>query len=78
MVRQLHARRYASRRLPGGDPWRRYERPGVRGYEEAALHLLDCGVTPAPNRDGLRAMWRRDEHSRQAAVFIAQAWELVA
>lgn len=73
-VAGLRRRRAACR---GTDPWR-YPPPGVRGYEEAALHLLGNGLTPAPNRDGLTAMWRRGGHSRQAAEFVAEAWGLVS
>jgi hypothetical protein len=82
-VSQLRARRATSWRLPvldhsgRSDPWH-YEPPGERGYPQAALHLLELGLTPAPNREGLRLLWRRGGHSRQAAEFIAQAWELVA
>jgi hypothetical protein len=48
------------------------------GYADAALHLLECGLLPAPNLDGLRLMWKAGGYSRQSAEFIAQAWELVA
>ena len=37
------------------DPW--HYAPPSDGYEQAALHLLECGLLPAPDRDGLRAMW---------------------
>jgi hypothetical protein len=49
-----------------------------KGYEDAALHLLDHGLMPAANLEGLRLMWRRGGHSRQAAAVIAQAWDLAA
>jgi hypothetical protein len=78
MARRL--RRAASWRLPelGGrsDPW--WHEPPTAGYEAAAVHLLDHGLLPAPDRDGLRQMWRRGAHHRQAAVRVAQAWEFVA
>jgi hypothetical protein len=82
ICRQLRARRAASYRLPvlecgRSDPWH-YRPPGAAGYEDAALHLLELGLTPAPNRDGLMAIWRRGGHSRQAAEFIADAWELAS
>jgi hypothetical protein len=72
-------RRAASRRLEAldcgrSDPW--WYEPTTVGYEAAALHLLEHGLTPAPNREGLQAMWRRGGHCRQAAEFIAEAWEL--
>jgi hypothetical protein len=54
------------------DPWW-HPPPGSRGYPEAALHLLEHGLMPAPNREGLEAM--RD---RKAAQRIAQAWGLAA
>jgi hypothetical protein len=77
--RQLRRRRAASRRLPvlesgNADPWH-YE-PPTAGYEAAAAHLLGCGLLPAPNREGLRLMWSRGSHSRQAAELIAERWEL--
>jgi hypothetical protein len=48
------------------------------GYADAALHLLECGLLPAPNLDGLRRMWKAGGYSGQAAEIIAQAWDLVA
>jgi hypothetical protein len=73
----LGRRREASYRLPvlrsgRSDPWW-YQPPGPRGYEQAALHLFERGLLPAPNREGLKAMC-----DRQAAEHIAQAWGLVA
>lgn len=73
----LGRRRAASYRLPvlesgRSDPWW-CEPPGPRGYEQAALHLLERGLLPAANREGLQVM--RD---RQAAQRIAQAWGLAA
>jgi hypothetical protein len=70
-------RRAASNGLPPlacgrRDPWS-YDPPGQRGYEQAALHLWERGLLPAPNREGLEAM--RDQDTAQR---IAQAWELVA
>ena len=72
-------RRDAARRLPPlstgrADPWR-YE-PPTAGYEDAAAYLLAAGLTPAPDIDGLRAMWRRGSHHRRDAARIAQAWEV--
>lgn len=73
----LRRRRAASYRLPPlasgrRDPWF-YDPPGQRGYEAAALHLLEHGLMPAANREGLQTM-----HDRQAAQLITDAWELVA
>jgi hypothetical protein len=55
-----------------------YESPCLRGYPEAAAHLLDLGLTPAPNVPALRSMWKAGGHARQCALIIAAAWELVA
>ena len=73
----LRRRRSAADKLPPlacgrRDKWS-YPPPGQRGYEQAALHLLERGLLPAANREGLQVM--RD---RQAAEFIAEAWGLVA
>src|ERR1700731_1529255 len=81
-VDTLRRRRLASQRsVPLGcgcrDPWW-YEPPGECGYEQAALHLLDCRLLPAVNREGLRVMHRQGGASRNAAQRIAQAWELAA
>jgi hypothetical protein len=73
-ARQARCRRAASWRIVGGDPWR-YGSP-TAGYEAAADHLLELGLTLAPNRDGLRLMWKRSRHHRRAAARIAVAWEL--
>jgi hypothetical protein len=86
----LTRRRAASRRLPvlecgRADPWYYESANGVRqfpleltdGYVAAAHHLLDLGLTPAPNLEGLRQMWRRGSCHRRDAARIAQAWELV-
>lgn len=51
---------------------------GERGYAAAAHHLIELGLTPAPNRDGLRRMWRRGGCHRRAATLVAQAWELAS
>jgi hypothetical protein len=73
-------RRAASQRLPvldcrRSDPW--WHEPPTAGYEDAAAHLLERGLTPAPDRDGLRRMWRSG-NSRRMAGLIAQRWELVS
>lgn len=69
---QLRARREASYR---SDPWL-YEPPGARGYEDAAMHLLEQGLLPAAHREGLQMMWKRGGACRQAAELIADAWGL--
>ncbi|WP_131805950.1 hypothetical protein [Mycobacterium alsense] len=58
------------------DPWH-WPPPGTRGYLQAALHLLDSGLLPTPNREGLRLMHHQGGEARKAALHIAQAWELV-
>lgn len=73
--RQVRRRQAAAWRLPGGDPWK-YPPPGVRGYEDAASHLLELGLTPAPNLPALQAMWRADKESPVVAL-IVERWELV-
>jgi hypothetical protein len=77
-VAALHARRAASCRLPvlgdgRADPWW-YQPPGERGYEQAALHLLERDLLPAADREGLRGMHRSGGASRKTAQRIAQAW----
>ena len=78
-TQELPRRRAASRRLPvldcrRSDPW--YYQPPVAGYPDAAAHLLELGLTPAPDIEGLRQMWRRGSCHRRDAARIAQAWEL--
>jgi len=62
--------------LPSGkaDPWT-YE-PPTSGYEQAAEHLLELGLTPAPNLEGLRVMRNRGGHQRRAAETISERWGL--
>jgi hypothetical protein len=79
--RNLTRRRAASQRLPAldcgrSDAW--YYEPPTAGYELAAAHLLEHGLTPAPDVDGLRAMWRRGGCHRRAAGLIAQRWEMAS
>jgi hypothetical protein len=69
----LRRRRAASQRLPGGDPWR-YE-PPVAGYEDAAVHLLELGLTPGLCLPALRRMWRSGSESRRVAQTISERWE---
>ena len=61
--------------MVGRDPWW-YPPPGERGYTEAAEHLLELGLTPAPDLDGLRVMLRRGGHHRRNAEIIAERWGL--
>jgi hypothetical protein len=57
------------------DPW--WHEPPTAGYEIAAAHLLECGLTPAPDIDGLRQMWRSGNGRRMAGL-IAERWELAS
>jgi hypothetical protein len=75
-------RRAASRRVPPlscgcADPWPcRCAEPPLAAYPAAAMYLLSLGLTPSPDRDGLRAMWRAGAESRRAAGRIATVWGL--
>jgi hypothetical protein len=73
VVGQLRARRAASWRIPGGDPW--FYEPPAAGYELAAEHLIDHGLLPAPNLSAMRSMWRAGGQSQRTARFIAERWE---
>ena len=82
IVQELHRRRAASRRLPvlecrRSDPWH-YQEPGERSYPAAAHHLLELGLTPAPNLLALRSMWKAGGDSRYQADIIVKTWELEA
>jgi hypothetical protein len=71
-------RRRASWRLPvlqcgRSDPWW-WPEMDERGFAAAANHLIELGLTPAPHRDGLRALRRQGGRSRQAAELIADRW----
>ena len=77
----LRRRRAASRRLPvlddgHADPW--CYPPPQRGYEAAAAHLLAYGLTPAPNLDAMRRMWRCGGEARRIARAVAERWETAA
>jgi len=80
IARHLRARRTASWRLPvhdcgrRSDPW--WYEPPTAGYEKAAAHLIELGLTPAPNRGGLHRMWRRGGYQRRDAELVAARWEL--
>lgn len=87
----LHRRREAAADLRPmlcgcRDPWpcRHYEEPVsitdqfVDGYRDACEHLLAEGLTPAPNVDALRVMWRRGGQEQRLAMRITELWEGVA
>lgn len=80
-ARQARRRRAASWRLPElassrSDPWH-YEPPAA-SYEAAAAHLLELGLTPAPNLPALRAMWKTRGEGQRAAWAICERWDLIA
>lgn len=75
-------RSYASARMAPldsgrADPWH-YDDEPVSGYEAAAAHLLGHGLTPAPNREGLRRMWKCGGYRRLDAETIAARWGLAS
>lgn len=84
----LHRRREASRRLPvlpcgHADPWRYHDADEITekyvdGYRDAAQHLIDVGLTPAPNLRAMRVMWRRGAGEQRLAVRLAERWEVAA
>ncbi|MGP4058980.1 hypothetical protein ACTWP6_29930 [Mycobacterium sp. 4D054] len=57
------------------DPWPCYRHDGVQpvtghqldGWSAAALHLLDCGLSPAVPVDVARRLWRRGGRDRLLA-----------
>ncbi|MFZ0718128.1 hypothetical protein [Mycobacterium sp.] len=84
IVQGLHRRRAASQRLPvldcrRSDPWF-YPEPDERGYADyaaAASHLLELGLTPAPNVPAMRSMWKARGESQRVAWAIAERWEVI-
>lgn len=75
----LRRRRAATYRLPAldcghADPTCRHDTP-TSGYAQAAAHLLQLGLTPAPNLPALRNMWRAGGDNQRLAIQIAQRWE---
>jgi hypothetical protein len=81
VARRLRLRRCASQRLAAlesmrSDPW--WYAPSSAGYEDAAAHLLELGLTPAPDREGLRRMWMHGGQRRVDAELIAERWDLAA
>ncbi len=50
----------------------------IDAYSAAAQHLLDHGVTPAPNVPAMRVMWRRGGADQRLARRISERWEMVA
>lgn len=76
----LRRRQAATYRLPvldcgHVDPWTCRPSIPTRGYAEAAQHLLDVGLTPAPNLAAMRDMWRHGGDEQRAALAIADRWE---
>jgi hypothetical protein len=67
------------------DPWtcRCYDDPEmseryIDGYRDAALDLLSEGLTPAPNVEAMRILWRRGGNDQRLAVRLAELWEVAA
>jgi hypothetical protein len=70
--------------LPCGcsDPWNHHCHNATRqpterevdGYGAAVAHLYGQGLTPAPQLDELRALWRRGGVERRLAQSVAQRW----
>jgi hypothetical protein len=48
----------------------------VRGYRRAATHLLALGLTPAPCKEELQAMWANSAADRATVRYIAERWEI--
>jgi hypothetical protein len=48
------------------------------GYRRAAKHLLALGLTPAPCRDELQALWSNSPEDRALVQHISQNWETTA
>lgn len=86
----LRRRRDTAYRLPPldcgqhRDPWlcRCHDGPPsdreLDAYADAAQHLMEQGLTPAPNPVAMRRMWRRGGDDLRRAVQIAERWELAA
>ncbi len=47
----------------------------LTGYRSAAIHLLDQGLTPAPNIEAMRILWRRGGDDQRLAARLAELWE---
>jgi len=47
----------------------------VDGYSDAGQHLLDRGLTPAPNLPAMRVLWRRCGEDQRLAREISEPWE---
>src|SRR6202022_2063756 len=50
----------------------------VDGWRDAALHLLDHGLLPAPNVKAMRVLWGRRGSDQRLARHIAERWETAA
>ncbi len=79
--KQLRNRRAAAQRLPvlgcgRSDPWH-YE-PMTAGYAAAARHLMEQGLTPAPDVPALQELWQHGGEDQRLAVTIAERWQASA
>ena len=50
----------------------------IDAYRAAAQTLLENGLTPAPNVECLRALWRRGGKDRMLVRDISQRWVVAA
>ncbi|KAA1249805.1 hypothetical protein F0Q45_13045 [Mycobacterium simiae] len=87
-VAGLHRRRAHAYRVPRcdcgcPDPWTcrcdnhdEVTEQYVDGYRDAAQHILDAGLTPAPNVRAMRVMWRRGGSEQRLAQRISEPWEV--
>lgn len=83
----LRRRRNATYRLPPldcgcVDPWscgssRNLREGHAASYSAAAEHLLNLGLTPAPNIPAMRELWQRSGDDRRLVQTIAERWEVV-
>lgn len=83
-IEGLGRRRAATYRVPPlecgcRDPWcHRCEPRPTKGYALAVEHLLAAGLSPWPDVQALREMWRADDRQRRIARTIAERWEVAA
>lgn len=78
-IAALRRRRAAAQRTPvlddgHADPW--HYPPITAGYCDAAQHLLERGMTPAPNVSAMREMWKRGGVERDLVQTIAERWDV--
>jgi len=85
-IHGLRQRRAATYRLPvldcgHADPWTcHHHRPKLTGrsWLDAAAHLLEQGLLPAPDLDAMRTAWRTGGADRALALKVAERWDVAA